>query len=161
MMPTVRLLTHGDIEPLVTIALRAWEPVFASLAQTLGPELDRRLTPDWRASQEQAVRDACADDTGEVWVAESDGQLVGFLTLSVFDAERAIGEIGMLAVDPEAQAQGIGLALTAHGTARLRQRGMQVALVETGGDPGHAPARRTYDRAGFTRLPIARFFKPL
>jgi hypothetical protein len=34
-------------------------------------------------------------------------------------------------------------------------------MVETGGDPGHAPARRTYERSGFTLLPIARYFKNL
>lgn len=40
-------------------------------------------------------------------------------------------------------------------------RGMAVAMVETGGDPGHAPARRLYQRAGFTELRICRYFKKL
>jgi hypothetical protein len=34
-------------------------------------------------------------------------------------------------------------------------------MVETGGDPGHAPARRTYEKAGYTLMPIARYFKAL
>jgi len=34
-------------------------------------------------------------------------------------------------------------------------------MVKTGGDPGHAAARRTYEKAGCTLLPIARYFKPL
>ena len=34
-------------------------------------------------------------------------------------------------------------------------------LVETGGDPGHAAARRTYEKAGCVLLPIARYFKNL
>jgi len=38
---------------------------------------------------------------------------------------------------------------------------MRVAMVETGGDPGHAAARRTYEKAGFTLVPIARYFKNL
>jgi hypothetical protein len=38
---------------------------------------------------------------------------------------------------------------------------MGVAMVETGGDPGHAPARRAYEKAGFALLPIARYFKNL
>ena len=29
-------------------------------------------------------------------------------------------------------------------------------MVETGGDPGHAAARRTYEKAGYILLPIAR-----
>ena len=34
-------------------------------------------------------------------------------------------------------------------------------VVETGGDPGHAPARAAYEAAGFTLLPIARYFRVL
>jgi hypothetical protein len=30
---------------------------------------------------------------------------------------------------------------------------MTLAVVATGGDPGHAPARATYERAGFTGCP--------
>ncbi|MGC7099576.1 hypothetical protein ACPZ19_33285 [Amycolatopsis lurida] len=36
---------------------------------------------------------------------------------------------------------------------------MTLAMVETGREPGHAPARRTRERAGFTQLPIARCFR--
>jgi hypothetical protein len=43
----------------------------------------------------------------------------------------------------------------------MRDNGMTVAMVETGGDPGHGPARRTYEQAGFVRLPIARYFRKL
>jgi hypothetical protein len=38
---------------------------------------------------------------------------------------------------------------------------MAVVTVETGGDPGHAPARATYESAGFTLFPISRYFKAL
>jgi len=67
----------------------------------------------------------------------------------------------MLAVDPAYQRQGAGAALTEAATSWLRASGMRVAMVETGGDPGHAPARRVYQRAGSTALPVARYFKAL
>jgi hypothetical protein len=35
------------------------------------------------------------------------------------------------------------------------------AVVETGGDPGHAPARAAYEAAGFALLPTARSFRRL
>jgi hypothetical protein len=38
---------------------------------------------------------------------------------------------------------------------------MDIAVVETGGDFGHAPARAAYEAAGFTLLPIARYFRLL
>jgi hypothetical protein len=34
-------------------------------------------------------------------------------------------------------------------------------MVETGGDPGHAPARHVYERANYTLFPVARYFKAL
>jgi len=34
---------------------------------------------------------------------------------------------------------------------------MSVAMVATGGDPGHAPARRTYEKLGFRQLPLAHY----
>ena len=46
-------------------------------------------------------------------------------------------------------------------TAALRGSGMRVAMVETGGDAGHAPARRAYEKAGYTLLPVARYFRAL
>jgi hypothetical protein len=38
---------------------------------------------------------------------------------------------------------------------------MRVAMVETGGDPGHTAARRVYENADYTLLPVARYFKAL
>ena len=47
----------------------------------------------------------------------------------------------------------MGRALADHATAWLRDAGMRVAVIGTGGDPGHAPARRLYD----TFVPADRF----
>jgi hypothetical protein len=38
---------------------------------------------------------------------------------------------------------------------------MQLAVVGTGGDEGHAPARRSYEKAGYTGLPLMRYYKAL
>src|SRR2546428_3508711 len=52
------------------------------------------------------------------------------------------GEIHMLAVDPDHQGKGIGTGLTSFAIERIRDAGMTLAIVETGGGPGHAPPRR-------------------
>jgi len=39
--------------------------------------------------------------------------------------------------------------------------GMSVAMVETGGDPGHERARHTYEKVGFKLWLVARYFKKL
>jgi hypothetical protein len=43
----------------------------------------------------------------------------------------------------------------------MKDAGMSIAMVETAGDPGHAPARHTYEKAGFELFPVARYFKTL
>ncbi|HAJ64916.1 MAG TPA: GNAT family N-acetyltransferase, partial [Cyanobacteria bacterium UBA8543] len=45
--------------------------------------------------------------------------------------------------------------------AWMKDAGMSIAMVETGGDPGHAPARHTYEKVGFGLFPVARYFKKL
>jgi ribosomal protein S18 acetylase RimI-like enzyme len=72
-----------------------------------------------------------------------------------------MGEIYMIAVDPDYQHRGIGTALVEFALDFMKVAGMSVAMVETGGDPGHAPARCTYEKVGFGLLPIARYFKKL
>jgi GNAT superfamily N-acetyltransferase len=161
MKPRIRLFEDRDAGAVVDLSLRAWEPVFVSLEQALGSEIFRRLHPDWREDQRRAVEDVCAAKKGRVWVAEVGASVVGFVSVELFDAERRMGEISMLAVDPDHQGGGIGTALTAFALDRLKDAGMMVALVETGEDPGHAAARRTYEKAGCVLLPIARYFKNL
>ena len=95
-----------------------------------------------------------------MWVADVEETAVGFVAVKLRPTER-MGEIAMLAVDPDDQGAGIGTALTTCALDRIKDAGMPVAMVETGGDPGHAPARRTYEKAGYKVLPIARYFKTL
>ena len=146
---------------MVDLSLRAWAPVFESLEQVLGSEIFGRMHPDWREDQRRAVEDVRAAKKGRVWVAELDGTAVGFVAIELHHPERSMGEISMLAVDPDHQGGGIGTALTVFALDRLEDAGMKVAMVETGGDPGHAAARRTYEKAGYVLLPIARYFKSL
>jgi GNAT superfamily N-acetyltransferase len=151
-----------DEEPVVELSLRAWAPVFASMEAVLGAEICRRLHGnDWRVHQADAVRATLQEPGMTVLVAEADGQVIGFVAATVRDEDRRLGEIEMLAVDPSHQGRGTGTALTERATDWLRERGMRVAMIGTGGDPGHAPARRTYDKAHYTVIPMARYFKAL
>ncbi len=161
MRPHIRSFEARDTGAVVELSQRAWAPVFASLEQELGPAVFGRLHPDWMDDQRRAVEQACASRETRVWVAEVEGEVVGFVATGTFDPERGMGEISMLAVDPDHQGHGIGTALTGFALDRLKDAGMTVAMVETGGDPGHAAARRTYEKAGYVHLPIARYFKNL
>jgi GNAT superfamily N-acetyltransferase len=159
---SIRECRPSDSGAVVALSLRAWAPVFGSMEQVLGHEIFVRLHgEDWRDYQARSVRDVLADDAMRVWVAEAGGSVAGFVAATVLDSERRLGEIAMLAVDPACQHQGLGMALTEFGTAWLRDAGMRVAMIGTGGDPGHAPARRVYEKAEYTLIPMARYFKAL
>lgn len=157
-MVHLRPFTAGDREAVVALSLRAWEPVFASMERVLaGSGVYEAYYPDWRTAQAGAVAQACADM--EAWVAEVDGRVAGFVALHSLDD--TTGEIHMVAVDPAHHRHGVGRALTEHATARLRERGSTVAMVETGGDAGHAAARGLYEHCGYTALPSVRYFRTL
>jgi len=161
MQPSVRAFDVQDQAAVVALSLRAWAPVFTSLERVLGESgVYAQMHPDWRVDQRQAVEDVCRAEKFHVWVAEVDAAVAGFVAVQL-DHESSIGEVYMIAVDPDYQRHGVGSLLTTFALDWIKASGMAIAMVETGGDPGHAPARRTYERAGFVELPIARYFKKL
>ncbi|MEG3974088.1 GNAT family N-acetyltransferase [Microcoleus sp. herbarium8] len=150
-----------QLDAVIRLSLRAWAPVFDSIQNAMNADVYRAFYPDsWRASQLKAVGDVCAAEDTNVWVAIDAGSTVGFVAVKLH-SEDSMGEIYMVAVDPDFQGQGIGTALIEFALSWMKDAGMSVAMVETGGDPGHERARRTYEKVGFGLLPIARYFKKL
>ena len=84
---------------------------------------------------------------------------MGFVTVVLHDADQ--GEIDMLAVDPARQRNGIGQKLIDTALEFMRTHGVTHGELGTGGDPGHAAARRAYERAGFVGLPLVHYYKQL
>jgi len=157
----IRPVRPEDVETVVQLALLAWEPVFESFAQVLGPAIYTLIWPDWRAGQRAGGEGVCKDgEKTPVLVAEVDDVVVGFLAYTL-NHESKVGEVQLLAVHPDYQNAGIGAALNAFALQKMKEGGMRMAQVETGGDPSHAPARRCYEKAGYTPLPIVRYFKSL
>ncbi|HEX5614430.1 MAG TPA: GNAT family N-acetyltransferase [Acidimicrobiia bacterium] len=154
----VRPFVADDADRVVDLALAAWTPVFDSFATVLGDDLFRRVYPDWKTYQAGSVRDAL--DKNDTWVALVDDAVAGFVNV-IFDAAERSGEIYMIAVDPAAQRLGIASRLTQLALDEMRARGLDLATVSTGGDPGHAPARHTYEKAGFTAFPQVWYAKLL
>lgn len=163
MTVSIRALRPDDIDVVVEFSLRAWQPVFESFRQVMGAEIYRRVYPDWKVIQAEVVASSCRAEGNRVWVAEAGGRPVGYTVVVVHPVNRETesGEIYMLAVDPDYQQQGIGMALVSFAVDRITELGIPLAEIGTGGDPGHAAARRLYERAGFTPVPLVRYFKAL
>jgi GNAT superfamily N-acetyltransferase len=155
----IRAYEDRDLEAVVQLSLRAWAPVFVSIEQALDPALYREFYPDWRVCQRGAVEAACNELKAHTWVADEGGTAVAFVAVK-FHPDK-MGEIHMVAVDPDHQQRGLGRQLTEVALQAMKDAGCTIAMVETGADPGHAPARRTYERSGFQIFPVARYFKKL
>lgn len=146
----IRAYAPADLPALQAVRAAAFAPVFASFRSIVGPEIAALgLTT---AEQEQAdlLNSIAKPDSGHaIAVAESSGVIAGFVSWKLNIAP-GIGEITLNGVDPAHGGKGIGTALYEHALAALKSAGMALATVGTGGDPSHAPARRTYEKVGFS-----------
>lgn len=150
-----------QLDTIIRLSLRAWTPVFDSIQEAMNPDVYQVFYPDnWRVSQKKAVEDVCVADDTNVWVAIASGSPVGFIAVKLH-SEDSMGEIYMVAVDPDFQDQGIGSTLIEFALDWMKDAGMSIAMVETGGDSGHAVARHTYEKVGFRLFPVSRYFKKL
>jgi ribosomal protein S18 acetylase RimI-like enzyme len=128
------------------VRIRSYEPrdlarLQEITAQTFGPvsidrNMEERLGPfgegDWSTRKVAAIADDCRAQPDGVFVAvdAAMGEAIGYVTTRV-NATSRIGWIPNLAVDPAHQGKGIGRALLEHALAFFRERGMQVAKIET------------------------------
>ncbi len=156
----IRPLTESDVDAVVAFSLDAWAPVFASFEQVMGSRVYRLVYPDWRTAQAAAVADVCRTDGIDVWVADVDGGPVGFVAVRWTEEDAPpVGEVEMIAVAPSHQRVGIASRLLDRAVAEVSARGVPLAVIATGGDDGHAPARALYERHGFTGLPLVRYYR--
>lgn len=100
-------------------------------------------------------RDALAETIAEPWfdpagflLHERDGRIAGFCWTKVHPEERPpLGEIFVIAVDPEFAGHHLGRELTLAGLDHLHDRGLSVGMLYV--DATNDAALRMYERLGF------------
>src|SRR5207248_6163961 len=108
----IRPYQSSDAPQVIRLSLHAWAPVFASEREVMGEEIFERLYgDDWRRQQARDVEEVLAAEEMNVWVAAVNGEVVGFVA-AVLKVDSGMGELRMLAVDPESQNHGLGTLLT-------------------------------------------------
>lgn len=157
---TMRALQTADIAAVQDLTEAAFEPIFAALAQHMGPHIFAVYYPDWRALQRGLITTFHEDAALHNWVAVMDERPVGLVVYRL-NHETKVGVVEFLVVDPAQQNAGVGTALNELALDHLRAAGMQLAEVATGGDPSHAPARRAYEKAGYSAYPQVLYYKYL
>jgi ribosomal protein S18 acetylase RimI-like enzyme len=157
----IRPFERSNLAAIVELSLLAWEPVFDAWQKILGPTIyPLAIYTDWRQGQKEVVEKICTDPKITTRTADVDGKIVGFISYEMND-ETKVGEVQLLAVHPDFQNDGIGTELNLFALRIFKEGGMKLAVVGTGGDEGHAPARRAYEKAGYTGLPAVRYYKAL
>lgn len=150
----IRPATASDLANAEEIRQAAFAPVFASFKAILGDDIYKLAQASEDAAQADMLSDLFrAESEWELYMAEYADAVVGFLSLKL-DPETTVGEIGLNAVHPDAAGRGIGTRMYEFALQRMREQGMRVATVATGGDPSHLPAQNAYRKAGFdTEIP--------
>ena len=148
-------------EALLDISLRAWGSVFPRMHNDV-PEFvyDAFYPQGWQQRQLNDLKEVLDQEPQNVSVALEGEHPVAWVCTRIHPEDQ-MGEIYVIAVDPEYQRRGVGQQLMEHAYAQIKDAGMRMVMVETGGDSGHAPARALYESEGFVRWPVARYFKDL
>lgn len=140
-----------DFSALEEIRAAAFAPVFASFRDLLGDSLYEIVQAREDEEQSELLASLLASDSSwRVYAAEVADELVGFIALQL-DQDSRVGEIGLNAVHPKHAGQGVGTRMYEFALSRMKEAGMRAATVATGGDDSHAPARRAYEKAGFSK----------
>jgi len=110
----------------------------------------------WHAEQGGWDAGTVADREAQPWfdpdgflLHERDGRLAGFCWTKIHpDNDPPLGEIYVIAVDPDFQGQGLGRSLAVAGLNWLAARGLRTAMLYVDGD--NTPALRLYEDLGFS-----------
>lgn len=159
---TIRRFEQRDLPRLHEIRKAAFKPVFASFRAITGEKIARTAFATIEQEQAQLLDSLSEEsDRRELYVVERGNVIVAFCGLDL-DESLKVGEIDLNAVDPTYQGQGIGTWMYTFALNRMKDAGMLVAAVSTGGDASHVPARRAYEKAGFGRaIPNVYYYKSL
>ena len=147
------------IEDAIKLTYIAWQPIFDGYKEQLGEKMFNHYYSGWKDSKYSRV---CRGLTsGRGYVALIDDKVVGFIFYMVDDATKT-GIVEENAVSSEFRGLGIAQKMYDFVFDKMRKEGMLYAMVSTGLDDAHAPARRAYEKAGFNRsVENIRYYKEL
>lgn len=141
--------TAGTTQPpvgiLISAATEASPEVYAALVRLL-PQLNPTL-PIPTIERLQAIM---ADPAVILLLATLGSEVVGTATVIVYTTPFWLkARLDEVVVDAGARGKGVGEALVRACLEVARQRGAEIAELQSGRGPVRAPARRLYERIGF------------
>ena len=145
----MREYRSDDLDAIMAIANAAWKNIRKMSRDALGDKIADIFNPEGDAlSKGYQIKGQVDSGIYHIAVCEHEGEIVGFITTRI---EGFSGEICNNAARPGTGLKGVGQLMYQYALEYFRSRGVKVVQVTTGLDDAHAPARRAYERAGFTR----------
>ena len=142
----IRAARDSDIALLCTIAREAHRDTRFHHDPGFDPTTADALYTTW-------IANSCRGFADTVLVPEIDGVPVGYITCHKDGRQ---GQIGLLAIAPEARARGIGARLVATSMDWFREHNVEHVSVVTQGR--NALAQRLYERNGFKRGQVENWY---
>lgn len=157
----IRPFQESDLETICAIAKRAYAGIFEGFEKQIGKDLLEAWVPDAKNSKTSQLEWMRQNHPEWMYICERNGRIVGFIMFQL-DHKRKLGTIGNNASDPLAGEKGVGHEMYTFVLDFFRKEGMKAAMVHTGLDEAHAPARKAYERMGFDKtIPEVLYFMDL
>jgi ribosomal protein S18 acetylase RimI-like enzyme len=147
MAVNVRAFLPADLPHLKRITIEGFEGV--SIDHGIEQAFGAIHGHDWRWRKARHIDDDVARDPAGVFVAEENGQIVGYIT-TWHDREAGIGHIPNLAIAASHRNQGLGRKLIEHALAHFRACGLTHAKIETLAQ--NAVGNHLYPSLGFVEV---------
>lgn len=158
---TIRQYENQDKKAIIEISMLAFTPIHASFKKILGKKIFDLVYPDWKKSHIKYLNSLCGGkDKKNILVVENTGIVVGFISFFL-NAKKKTGELGLNAVHPSYQGKGIGKKLYRYVLKQMKDKGVELVEVSTGGDTSHHQAQRAYKKCGFIPLPLIKYYKAI
>ena len=145
----MREYRDDDLSVVMDIGNKAWREIRKMSRDALGDGISDVLFPDGD-EKSKGLQLKAQIESGKYGIAvcEHAGEVVGFIT---YLRSGQVGEICNNAAKSGTGLKGIGQCMYQFLLEKFRSEGVKVVKVTTGLDYAHAPARRAYERAGFSR----------
>jgi ribosomal protein S18 acetylase RimI-like enzyme len=159
----IRPALPTDLPALIELTITTFRPLFeTSLPELLDPRVYAHDHGSWQEDYRRDVPlllDPEADRHITLAEDESTDRPLGYVGWRIDPDGSA--RLEMVAVHPRARRQGVGSAVCRAVLADLKNRGVTVVHIGTGGDAFHAPARSLYESLGFTGFPVVDYTRAL
>ncbi|WP_197675776.1 GNAT family N-acetyltransferase [Micromonospora auratinigra] len=150
------------MEPLLELTIATFGPFYEdSFRSIVGDTIMSNQSGTWREDYREmwlGLHDPQNDK--HVVVAEDGDTFLGFAAWQTNPDKRS-GEIDIIGVAVDQRRHHVGRALCTHAFEAMKQAGIEVVSIGTGGDGFHDAARAFYDSLGMTPMPLVRYYMAL